>query len=205
MRMKKLFTGFVFALFASGAVAGLDNGGFEGQTVDPWITFSAGLGASADLSTGQSRSGAQSLLLSIDNTDNTFAGVFQDITGFSAGDTVDFQGWHKTVSNPLDLTVEIRIEWRNAALDSEVGRTDNLLPSLGTDYSSWLLSGIVPANADVARVVYGIQTYTGGPTNNGAIHIDDLSVSAVPEPSSLLLMCLGGGLLLARRRAAQTR
>jgi hypothetical protein len=57
--------------------------------------------------------------------------------------------------------------------------------------------------ATVARVVYAIQTFSGGPTNNGMVFIDDFSVTAVPEPSAIAGVSLGLlGLAGSRRRRA---
>jgi hypothetical protein len=174
--------------------------------VGSWEAFNGGAGTSAANSSTTPRSGAMDLRLAIANTDNTFAGAFQDVPGLTAGQQVTFSGFHMSPSTPLDLTSEIRIEWRsNTASDAtsiEISRTPNSNPVAGAGvYTPFSLIGNVPAGATVARVVYAIQTFSGGPTNNGIVFLDDLSVSQVPEPATAGLF--GAGLLgfaVLRRR-----
>lgn len=172
---------------------------FDGPPfVGSWEGFSGG-GSQAANASVQPRSGAQHLSLSISNTDNTFAGAFQDVPNLTAGDIGIFSGWHLTTSNPLDLDVEIRIEWRNSASNTEISRTPNLIPIVTDSYTQFSLAATVPAGADLARVVYAIQTFTGGPTNNGTVFVDDTSF-VVPAPTTLALALGGLGLSAARRR-----
>src|SRR3954447_14939355 len=175
---------------------------FEGMTfIGSWEGFSGGAGASAANSTNGPRTGAMDLDLNIANVDNTFAGVFQDVP-VAAGQAFTLIGWNRSPSNPLDLTAEVRIEWRNSASNTEVGRTPNLNPVPGVAYSQFSLNGTAPAGADLARVVYAIQTFTGGPTNNGEIFVDDMSLTTVPEPGTAMVLGLGAlGALHRRRRA----
>lgn len=200
-----------FASFTAGVVvvaglaqAQLANGGFEDPITSDgppfvgfWEGFSGGPGAEAANDTVMPRSGAQHLRLSIFNTDNTFAGVFQDVPNLTPGSMGVFSGWNMTPSNPLDVTVEIRIEWRNSVSDTEVGRTPNMTPLLTGSYEQFTLSAMVPAGADTARVVYAIQSFTPEPTNTGTVYIDD--VSFVPAPAGVV-MGLGGLVLVGRRR-----
>jgi hypothetical protein len=166
--------------------------------VGSWEGFSGGAGATSANSSAMPRSGAQHLELSITNTNDTFAGAFQDVPNLTPGAAFTFNGWHKTISDPLDLVVEVRIEWRNSGSDSEVGRTPNSTPIPTSDYSLFSVSAPVPANADTARIVYAIQTFAGGPTNNGTVYVDD--VTAVPEPASVgLALCGLAGLSTAGR------
>ncbi|HEY7086685.1 MAG TPA: PEP-CTERM sorting domain-containing protein [Tepidisphaeraceae bacterium] len=180
----------------------LANPGFEDPVTSDgypfagsWEAFSGGAGASAGNSSTTPRSGAQDVQLSIANTDNTFAGVFQDVPGLTAGQSVTFSGFHMSPSNPLDLTSEIRIEWRsntnNDPTSVEISRTGNLNPVAGAgSYVPFSLNANVPAGATVARVVYAIQTFSGGPTNNGIVFLDDFSVT-VPEPSTIAMIGVG--------------
>lgn len=172
---------------------------FDGPPfVGTWEGFNGG-GAQASNSTLHPRTGNQSLSLSIFNTDNTFAGAFQDVPNLTAGDVGIFSGWHMTTSNPLDLDVEVRIEWRNSASNTEVGRTPNLIPSVTDVYTQFSLTAEVPAGADLARVVYAIQTFSGGPTNNGTVFVDDTSF-VIPAPTSLALLGVAGAFAGRRRR-----
>ena len=165
-----------------------------------WEGFNGGPGSSAANSAVMPRSGLQSLGLSILNTDNTFAGAFQDVSGLLSGTEYTFGGWHATPSSPLDLTAEVRIEWRNSVSNTEVSRTPNLTPVPSAVYSPFSLTAAVPAGADTARLVYAIQTFTGGPSNNGIVYVDDMSFTIVPEPSSIAMLSVGGLASLAFRR-----
>src|ERR1041384_232630 len=117
-----------------------------------WEGFNGGAGASAANSSLMPLSGSQSLRLAIVNTDNTFAGVFQDIPGVTPGAGYSFSGSHVTTSSPLDLTVEVRIEWRNSGSNIEVSRTPHLNPVPGQVYSPFDLPVTVPVGADTARL-----------------------------------------------------
>ncbi|MCA9186796.1 MAG: hypothetical protein KDA99_14315, partial [Planctomycetales bacterium] len=171
------------------AAQGVANASFEDPiTADGapfvgfWEAFSAGAGAISANSTEMPRTGAQSLLLEIDNVDNSFAGAFQDIPNLTPGTSVTYSLWHKSTSNPLDLGTEVRIEWRDSVGNVEISRTANSTPVPSSDYTEFSLSSVVPAGADTARIVYAIQTFGPEPTNSGSVYIDD--VSFVPEPSA---------------------
>ena len=170
--------------------------------VGSWEGFSGGAGSEAINGTVMPRTGTLNLALSIFGVNNSFAGAFQDVA-VVAGTNYTFSGWHKTPSNPLDVGVEFRIEWRNAGSNSEISRTPNSTTAPTSDYSQFMLSSVAPAGADLARVVYAIQTFGGdGPTNTGTVFVDDVSF-VVPEPASVsIAMVAGIGLLAIRRRMA---
>lgn len=188
------------------------DGGFESPItydgppfVGSWEGFNGGAGSSAANSTFYPRTGLQSLSLSIINTDNTFAGAFQDIPSLLAGDSYTFGGYH-TLGPPTNapafgVGVEIRIEWRNSGSNTEISRTPNLTPVPGFGYSPFNLTGTVPAGADTARIVYAIQSFTPDPSNTGIVYVDDVSFTMVPEPSSAALLGLAGlGIAFIRSR-----
>jgi len=164
-----------------------------------WEGFNGG-GAAAFNSATMPRTGAQSLGLSINNTGNTFAGAFQDVAGLAPGMSFSLDGWHATTSSPLSLGVEVRIEWRNSVSNTEVSRTPNATPVPTASYTAFNLSGLVPAGADTARVVYAIQSFGTNPLGNGNVFVDDMSFTVVPEPSSMALLTAGGLALVAFRR-----
>ena len=163
-----------------------------------WEGFSGGAGASAANSSVNPRSGAMHLDLTINNVDNSFAGVFQDVV-VTPGQTAVFEGWHLTTAPPLGLVNELRIEWRNSVSNTEIGRTANFSPVPTATYSPFSISGVVPAGADLGRVVYAIQTFTGT-SNTGTVFVDDVSLT-VPEPTALSMLGLGAVAILRRRRA----
>lgn len=161
----------------------LVNSGFEDPItydgppfVGSWEGFAGG-GAFAINFRDNPRSGSQSLLLVIDNTSNTFAGAFQDVLGVTSGTSYTFSGWHSAGSPefPFRAGAEIRIEWRNSGSNIEIGRTPNLTGTPPASvYGAFSLSAVAPAGADLARVVYAIQSF-GTPGNVGGSFVDDLS------------------------------
>lgn len=182
----------------------LTNPGFEDPvTMDGppfvgfWEAFNGG-GAASFNSTVDPLSGLQHLELQITDTANSFAGAFQDVPGLSAGQELIWSGWSRDVGTDGGGS-EIRIEWRDSVNDVEISRTPNLVPTLTGQYTQWSVIDAVPAGADLARVVYAIQSFGAGPNQN--VYVDDTSVTFVPEPTSLALLGLGGLAMLIRRRA----
>jgi hypothetical protein len=171
-----------------------------------WEGFSGNPGATAANSTASPRTGAQNLDLTINNVNDTFAGVFQDVEGLVAGQPATFSGFHRTPTSPtaFGLGIEYRIEWRNSVSNTEISRTPNSTTPVPTDaYAPFQIDAVVPVGADTARVVYAIQTFGGepNPTNTGTVFIDDVSFTVIPEPSALALAGLAGLGALRRRRA----
>lgn len=165
-----------------------------------WEGFSGGATATAANSMAQARTGAQSLELSILTTPNSFAGAFQDVTGLTPGTEYMLSGWHLAPA-AFAAGTELRVEWRNAGSDMEITRTPNLTPVPTDAWSLFSLTATVPDGADTARVVYAIQTFSGGGADENVVYVDDVSFDIVPEPSSAVLLAAAGGLaLLARRR-----
>ena len=165
------------------AANALANPGFEDPvTMDgaPFVGFweafiSAPGDASSSNDSAMPRTGTAHLNLSIFGANNAFAGVFQDVPGVMPGVTTTFRLWHKTTTDPFDVSTEIRIEWRNA-LDMEIARTPNSTPIPTDTYSQFVLRATPPAGTAVARVVYAIQSFGPEPTNNGTVLVDDASV-----------------------------
>ncbi len=205
--MVRSFAAIVGLALVASAHAQLANPGFEDDIttdgppfVGSWEGFSSG---APNTGVGNSelgpRSGARHAALNIFGDDNSFTGVFQDAP-VTAGTMYTFGGWHAAGTSILDVGVEFRIEWRNSGTDTEVSRTLNgtAAPLPGAGYQEFSLTAMAPAGADLARLVYAIQTFGGdGPTNNGSIWLDDMSF--VPAPGSLALVGMGG-LMMARRR-----
>jgi MYXO-CTERM domain-containing protein len=170
---------------------------YEGtEFIGSWEGFSGGAGASAVQATTAPRTGAHNLTLNIDNVNNSFTGVFQDVPNLTPGQEITFSGYHMTPTLPFGPNTEFRIEWRNAS--AEIARTDNVVPVLTDSYAPFSITATVPAGADRARVVYALQTFSGT-TDTGTVYVDDASVVIVPEPA-LGLVAVAAAPLLARRR-----
>ena len=167
--------------------------------VGSWEAFNGG-GAGSGYAATNPRNGTGHLNVNINNTPNSFAGAFQDVANLVAGQAVTFSGYHMSLTNPLGVATEFRIEWRNSGSNTEVGRTPNSTTGPGTTYSLFSLNATVPAGADTARAVYAIQTFGGEPNpgDNGVVFVDDMSFIIVPEPTSIA--ALGAASVLLRRR-----
>ncbi|MDO9073943.1 MAG: choice-of-anchor J domain-containing protein [Rubrivivax sp.] len=136
---------------------------------------------------------------------------------FSNGDVVSF--WTRTVNVPaFPDRVELRFS-NVGGIDvgtapTDVGTFALLLsvnpdlttsgyPNTWTQYTSTITGLAGPTNGAIA---FRYFVTSGGPSgdNSDYIGIDSLTITAVPEPATYLLMALGvGGLLLRRSRAAR--
>jgi hypothetical protein len=183
------------------------NPGFEAPvTMDgpPFIGFwEAFQGAGATSANGAvtPRTGAQHLDLDI-TVDNSFAGAFQDVL-VAPGLITTVSGWH-LAPGPNDAIVEIRIEWRNSVSNTEISRTSNFSPAPTSAYTQFSRTDVVPLGVDTARVVYAIQSFDDSvPGNVGNVFVDDMSVTVIPEPSTLVLAgaSLLGMIAIRRRRS----
>ncbi len=193
----------MFAVCSSVSANELANPGFEDPITDDgppfvgfWEGFSGGAGAVAENSTEMPLSGSQSLKLSISNTPNSFAGVFQDVPNLSAGQLVNYSGWNK--ANFGVSAVEIRLEFRDSVADMEISRTPNFDSMPGVDYGMFSYDATVPAGADTARVVYAIQSFGG--VADQTVFVDDVSFTVVPEPTSFVLTGIAGLAMLCLRQ-----
>ncbi len=212
--MKKMF-GFVLLAVAAMALAVpsamaqnlLTDPSFEDPTkitsdgppfIGFWEAFNGG-GATSLQSLLDPHSGAAHLALNINNTENSFAGAFQDVV-VAAGQPLTFSVWHKTTTPDFSGT-EMRIEWRNSVSNTEISRTPNLTTVPTDSYSLLAINEDVPAGVDIARVVYAIQSFGDGP-NTGTVYVDDASVTVIPEPATMALVGLSlVGLAGLRRRS----
>lgn len=167
--------------------------------IGSWEGFNSSAAAGAGFGTGAPRTGLQQTTVLINGVTNQFAGVFQDVL-VSAGSTVTFDIWNQDVFGTGGQGVEMRMEFRKSATNTEIGRTLNATPtSLGATYEKLSVTGVVPAGADTVRTVYAIQSFTG--VTSQRIYLDDASLTvAVPEPGSLWLIGIGGLAAAARCR-----
>jgi hypothetical protein len=167
--------------------------------VGSWEAFNGSAGSSSVDDTLSPRTGTHAAHLSINASNNDFAGFFQDVP-VTAGQTYTYSGFHQSANlNPTDYVTEVRFEWRNSVSNTEVSR-NQILPIAGAAYTPFSLSFAAPAGADTARIVYAVQTFSDtGTTNLASVFVDDLSVTQAPEPSSLALLGLGAICAIRRR------
>jgi hypothetical protein len=190
---------------ASAATNLLANPGFEAPVttdgppfVGSWEAFNGSAGSGSGNAAVAPHSGQQHLNMNITNSDNDFAGAFQEVSGLVAGQTVTWEGFHMSpTTSGLDIVTEIRIEWRAGV--NGAGATPNQNPIPTGAYAPFSMTTTVPAGVDGARVVYAIQSFTNpGVLNTGTVYLDDVSFSIAPEPTSIA--ALGAASVLLRRR-----
>lgn len=173
----------------------------DGSGVGKWNPFSNGSPNISEQGMTMPRNGAGHANLDLVDA-NGFAGFFQDVLNVVPGSPIDWSVWAKDNSGTDGQGIEMRIEYRDSINDVEVSRTGNLVPgSLGSTYEQITLSDTVPATADVARVVFAIQSFGTAPPQS--VFVDDASVTVqqIPEPTTLALMGIAGlACVTARRR-----
>lgn len=214
--MKKLGYSMVLALAASAlslqAQNVLQNGGFEAGATESgapffWGAFSETTnGLQGAVVTTAAHSGTHSLEI---NNRATLGGAFQGLAGpqnpnFStymdvqAGWNLSFSGWVlNDATDPLAGSSfgRLQIEFYNSSggvVDFDNwGRSSNWTSSLSTQ--NWIqfnTSAIVPVGA--TRASFVVLNETQG-QNTGAFFVDDLV--AIPEPSSIAMLAIGGVML----------
>ncbi|MEM8944947.1 MAG: PEP-CTERM sorting domain-containing protein [Planctomycetota bacterium] len=172
----------------------------DGNGVGKWNPFSDSGASISEMATTMPRTGAGHANLDL-SAPNGFAGFFQDVINVVPGSPIDWSVWAKDNSGTNGQGIEMRIEYRESAGDTEVSRTGNLVPgSLGSAYEQITLSDTVPAGADIARVVFAIQSFGTAPPQS--VFVDDASVSVqqIPEPASIALVGLAGIAVATMRR-----
>lgn len=209
--MKKQYLWAVLALAFAGAGPAeaqlITNGGFEGGTTgqfgsatipnwlvwgsDGWHHGDAGLfhGGSLAIKTWSDTTG-------IYQDFSAAAGLSYDVSSYALSGSADaLTGWDGV----------LKVEWFQTGVGSvgtqEVGRFEGS----GVDpLGAWkLVSGTVvaPTGADQGRLVMHLVTDGAGP-RSGSLNWDDASVTltAIPEPSSVVLLGLGLAAIAGLRR-----
>jgi hypothetical protein len=190
MVMRGTLMSVVVLLLACGAAhAGLIvNGGFETGDFTGWTVTGANvLNTNYGISTNTPEDGVYCAWFSGSSTSLTYLSqTFATVPGqeYNARVWISYTQQDAT-SN------EIQFWWGG------IEETNGSAPST----EPWTnLSNVFTATSSSTTITLGFQSL--GPLsqpNNGWFAVDDLSVSAVPEPASLLLCLLGGALLAARR------
>ena len=128
-----------------------------------------------------------------------FAGVFQNLNQtITPGQIIEFSGWARNASGaPFNATQEIKLEWQGSPNPPQ-NRLDVL--TLGSDYEQFTHTGVAPAGTTGLVVTYALSSFGAG-QGDALIHLDDITVTIVPEPATVGMLGLGCGLFgLVRRR-----
>jgi len=181
----------------------VENPSFEDPTVtmgsanDVWFRFGSGGNGFANESTTMPRTGSRHIELGLIGP-NQFAGVFQNLNmTINPGDVINMTGWVRNASGaPFNATQEIKLEWQGAAQN----RLDVL--TLGSDYEMFSHTGVAPAGTTGLVVTYAISSFGAGQNGNSLVHLDDVTVTLVPEPATLSALAIGALALLRRKRQA---
>lgn len=202
--MRKILSALaIMALCAAQAAAQnlVDNPSFEDPTVDTgsandvWFRFGSGALGAATESTADPRSGSRHIALELGDA-NQFAGVFQNLNlPVSPGQSVTFSGWAKSGITPFAATQEIKLEWQGSP--NPPANQLNVL-TLGSTYEQFTHSAVAPAGTTGLVVTYAIASFGAG-QGESLVHLDDMSVTVVPEPAT------AGGLALSLAALARFR
>jgi PEP-CTERM motif len=208
MRKNLLAALGVFMLFASQATAQnlVENPSFEDPTVDMgsandvWFRFGSGANGTSSESTVMPRTGSRHIALQLVGP-NQFAGVFQNLNmPINPGQIVNLSGFARNATGAaFNATQEIKLEWQGTPNPPQ-NRLDDL--TLGSDYEMFSHSGVAPAGTTGLVVTYALSSFGVGQTGDSLVHLDDITVTIVPEPAAVALVGLGSlGLVgFARRR-----
>jgi hypothetical protein len=182
----------------------VENPSFEDPTVDMgsandvWFRFGSGAGGTSTESTVAPRTGARHIALQLVGT-NQFAGVFQNLNRLvNPGDVVTFSGWARSASTaPFAATQEIKLEWQGTPNPPQ-NRVDVL--TLGSSYEQFTHMGVAPAGTTGLVVTYAISSFGAG-QGDTTVHLDDITVTLIPEPATVGMFGLGAlGLVRMARR-----
>jgi hypothetical protein len=178
--MKKLFCSAVACLFGSAAFAQVVNGGFETGNFNGWTTQAAPFGSDFGVAANgvHTHSGTYSAFFG--SFDSYPDQIFQDVTVTSGAEYI-LGFW-------LDNEAQSGQEQMIAAWESGVIFRDSA-PVGWTQFSF-----LVTAHSSTAQV------YFGGFDTSDLSYLDDVTLTAVPEPASLAALALGAIALLRRRR-----
>lgn len=158
----------------------------NGANSDDWgVFFKPFSGSSTNLATGH---------------------LYQDVAA-TEGTVYTMTGWAGGEANALMQDAEFAMEFHdaNGALISQV--TLSLMPTLLTpngeafQYKLYSLTGTAPTGTNFVRVRASMINAQANPLGGGqAFVVDDFTLEAVPEPSSMALLGLAGLAALKRRK-----
>jgi hypothetical protein len=204
MKMKKLLiAGIALATALSVQADLLSNPGLEGGTglsdIPDWTSW----GSSGTLEGGYYHGGSQSVRTWWNDT-----GFYQDFTA-TEGENYELTGYMYSPSGGDNYTWDggnqtyacIRMEWRDSGdgLISSVDSTHFTPDNAADVWTEVTASGVAPAGTAVGRVVFLID---GAGPGGGTVAFDDIDVTAVavPEPSTIALIAVFAGVIMAVRK-----
>lgn len=168
------------------------------SSIPGWTTFSgAGIEVRRNVS-GVAQHGVQFVELDSHkvNNNNTTNSTMQQVLSTVSGQSYTLSFWYSprpsTANRPVD-TNNLAVLWNGATLLPTLGGTNNTGSHNWQQYS-YTVTG---TGTDTLRFsAFGTQDTYGG-------SLDNVSVTAVPEPGSLAMMIAGLGMLgtIARRRS----
>jgi hypothetical protein len=177
----------------------------QDDVTNPWARFgNAFIGDAGSPSRSGNPNSSAKLFGNFSGGQN-FTGVFQDVavdgTDFSVGDQIQLSGFAQNLSTdplPPSSTNEafIEITWFDPGGLGEFGFGSNVsqIVTGGSAQDVWISlnspTAIIPVEADFIRVK-AVYIQQAGSFDGGAVFFYDLSLTAIPEPSSIAFLALG--------------
>jgi len=141
-------------------------------------------------------------------TDGPATGTLQQAVAGSAGTSYKLSGWAGAEANALMTNAEFAIDFLGGGGGLLSSSSLSLLPTLFVpngqpfNYKQYTVTGVAPAGTAFVRARASMIGALGNPQGGGqAFVIDDFTLRAVPEPTTLGMLGLGlMGLQIVRRR-----
>jgi hypothetical protein len=171
-----------------------------GSANDVWFRFGSGANGISSESTAMPRTGSRIIELQLVGA-SQFAGVFQNLNmTINPGQIVNLAGFARNASGaPFNATQELKLEWQGMPNPPQ-NRLDVL--TLGSDYEMFSHTGVAPAGTTGLVVTYALSSFGAG-QGNALVHLDDITVTIIPEPAAVGLLGLGSLRLIAVARGGR--
>lgn len=134
--------------------------------------------------------------------------LYQDVSG-TAGLIYTLTGWAGAEANALMGDAVFALDFLDNGGGVISSSTLSVLPTLTTpngesfNYKFYTVSGTAPVGTAFVRSRISMIDGQGNPAGGGqAFVVDDFELQAVPEPTTMAALALGGLALLRRRRRA---